>query len=49
MKMGAKRRNLPDQIAFGSEVMSLKLSNINKEVKAIEVTNLKSGHCPLVA
>jgi hypothetical protein len=49
MKMGAKRRKLPDQVTFGGEVMSPNLSNINNEVKAIEAINLKSGHCPLVA
>jgi hypothetical protein len=45
--MGAKQMKLPDQTTFGGDAMSLKLSNINNEVKATEVINLQSGHCPL--
>lgn len=47
MEMRAKWRNW-DQATFGGEVMSLKLSKINNEVKANEVINLQSGHCPLI-
>jgi hypothetical protein len=48
IKTRAKRRKLPDQATFIGEVMSLKLDKINNGVKAIEVINLQSGHCPLI-
>jgi hypothetical protein len=41
IKTGAKRKKLPDQTTFGGEAMSLKLSNIDNEVKATKLSTCK--------